>query len=221
MSEITVALVDDHPLFRSGVLETLAAEADIEVVGEADSAADAVRITKSTSPDVVLLDLGIPGGGLSAAEQIVRLCPTTRIIILTASEHEDDVAAALRLGVNAFVVKGVSGPELVRIVRGVSHGDVYVSPHLAASMLMHAGGSRRSGAPAAFSVDDLTEREEQVLALVADAYSNKEIASQLAISDKTVKHHMTNIMEKLQARNRVEAAMIYRKRKLPTKPRGF
>lgn len=220
MSEITVALVDDHPLFRSGVLETLAAEADIEVVGEADSAADAVRITKSTSPDVVLLDLGIPGGGLSAAEQIVRLCPTTRIIILTASEHEDDVAAALRLGVNAFVVKGVSGPDLVRIVRGVSQGEVYVSPNLAASLLMQAGGARRSGSPAKFGAD-LTEREEQVLALVADAYSNKEIASQLAISDKTVKHHMTNIMEKLQARNRVEAAMIYRKRKLPTKPRGF
>jgi DNA-binding NarL/FixJ family response regulator len=218
MSEITVALVDDHPLFRSGVHETLAAEADIEVVGEAASAVDAVRIAKSTSPDVVLLDLGIPGGGLSAAEQIARLCPTTRIIILTASEHEDDVAAALRLGVNAFVVKGVSGPELVRIVRGVSQGDVYVSPHLAASMLMHAGGSGRSGAPAN-SVDDLSKREEQVLALVADAYSNKEIASRLAISDKTVKHHMTNIMEKLQARNRVEAAMIYRKRRPSKEPR--
>lgn len=212
MPKITVAVVDDHPLFRGGVQETLAAEPDIELVSEAATADDAVRIAKATSPDVLLLDLGIPGGGLAAADQISRLCPTTRIIILTASEHEDDVAEALRLGVSAFVVKGVSGQELVRIVRGVSQGEVYVSPHLAASMLMHAGGARRSGGPAA-AVTDLTEREEQVLSLVADAYSNKEIASALSISEKTVKHHMTNVMEKLQARNRVEAAMLYRKRR--------
>lgn len=212
MPKITVAVVDDHPLFRGGVQETLAAEPDIELVSEAATADDAVRIAKATSPDVLLLDLGIPGGGLAAADQISRLCPTTRIIILTASEHEDDVAEALRLGVSAFVVKGVSGQELVRIVRGVSQGEVYVSPHLAASMLMHAGGARRSGGPAG-AVTDLTEREEQVLSLVADAYSNKEIASALSISEKTVKHHMTNVMEKLQARNRVEAAMLYRKRR--------
>ena len=215
MADITVAVVDDHPLFRGGVRETLAAEADITVVGEAATAADAVRMARAASPDVLLLDLGIPGGGLTAAEQVSRLCPTARIIILTASEHEDDVADALRIGVNAFVVKGVSGPELVRIVRGVAQGEVYVSPHLAASMLMHAGGARRPGTSAP-AVDELTEREEQVLALVADAYSNKEIAAKLSISDKTVKHHMTNIMEKLQARNRVEAAMIYRKGRLRT-----
>lgn len=212
MPKITVAVVDDHPLFRGGVQETLAAEPDIELVSEAATAVDAVRIARATSPDVLLLDLGIPGGGLAAADQISRLCPTTRIVILTASEHEDDVAEALRLGVSAFVVKGVSGQELVRIVRGVSQGEAYVSPHLAASMLMRAGGARRSGGPAG-AVADLTEREEQVLALVADARSNKEIASALSISEKTVKHHMTNVMEKLQARNRVEAAMLYRKRR--------
>lgn len=212
MTDITVALVDDHPLFRGGVRETLAAELDINVVGEAATAADAVRLVRATSPDVLLLDLGIPGGGLAAADQINRLCPTTRIVILTASEHEDDVAAALRLGVNAFVVKGVSGPELVRVVRSVAEGEVYVSPHLAASMLMHESDRARRQQSAANSIDSLTEREEQVLELVADAYSNKEIAARLSISEKTVKHHMTNIMEKLRARNRVEAAMIYRKR---------
>jgi two-component system nitrate/nitrite response regulator NarL len=208
--DLTVVVVDDHPMLRSGVVETLSAADGIDVVGEGGSADDAVATVRATRPDVLVLDLGIPGGGLDAARRIVEAGLDTRIAVLTASEDEQQLEDALKLGVRAYMLKGVTGPELVDVVRRVAHGEVYVTPALAARMLIDRSVERDAMSPAD-AVALLTDRELEVLDLVAEAYSNKEIAARLEISEKTVKHHMTNIMGKLNARNRVEAAMMVRR----------
>jgi two-component system, NarL family, nitrate/nitrite response regulator NarL len=205
---IHVVIVDDHPLFRQGVAQTLAGAPDIEILAEGGSADDAIRLVSDLLPDVLLLDINIPGGGLSAAQAVASRSPVTKIVMLTVSEDEDDLLAALRAGARAYVLKGVSGRDLITILRGVVAGEVYITPDLAATLLIEMTGSGRKETPALNPLDELTEREHEVLELVAAGLSNKEIGQQLYLSEKTVKHHMTNILGKLQVRNRVEAAML-------------
>jgi two-component system nitrate/nitrite response regulator NarL len=215
MSEpLQIAIVDDHPLFREGVVHTLGAQPDIEIVGEGESAEDAVRIVAERMPDILLLDVSMPGGGLNAVRQIAAAFPVVKVVMLTVSEAEDDVTAALRAGARAYVLKGVASRELARIIRNVAAGEVYVTPSLAASLLFEMTGGRSSHA-ASNPLDGLTERERQILERVAAGDSNKEIGVQLGVSEKTVKHHMTNILQKLQARNRVEAALMARTGEIP------
>ena len=206
-TDITVLVVDDHPLFRNGVVKILADEVDIEIGGEATNAADAVALAKAKRPDVVLLDIGIPGGGFDVARNLITMTPDIMIVILTASDHQEDVAKALELGARAYVLKGVGGRELVNVVHGVARGETYVTPSLAAEMLLRRH-TDRSGAPMADRIELLTRREREVFRLVGEAWTNKEIAERLSISDKTVKHHITNILGKLGARNRVEVALL-------------
>lgn len=206
---LQVAVVDDHPLFREGVAATLRAQPGINVVGEGASAAEAVRLAGEKLPDVMLLDVSMPGGGLTAARQIAAAYPVVKVVMLTVSEEEEDVTAALRAGARAYVLKGVAARELVGILRSVAAGDVYVTPSLAASLLAELG-TPAGGRPAADPLDELTEREREILECVASGESNKEIAARLGLSEKTVKHHMTNIFQKLQVRNRVEAALLAR-----------
>jgi two-component system nitrate/nitrite response regulator NarL len=205
---VHVVIVDDHPLFRQGVSQTLASAPDVEVVAEGESADDAIRLVSDLLPDLLLLDINIPGGGLNAAQVVATRSPVTKIVILTVSEDEDTLLAALRAGARAYVLKGVSGRDLIAILRGVMAGEVYITPVLAASLLIEMTGSGRRENLTANPLDELTEREHQVLELVASGLSNKEIGQQLFLSEKTVKHHMTNILGKLQVRNRVEAAML-------------
>jgi two-component system nitrate/nitrite response regulator NarL len=206
--KIQVAIVDDHPLFRDGLIQTLRAERDIEIVGQATTAPEAVELAGELLPDVVLLDVTIPGSGLVAAQGITAISPVTKIIMLTASEAEEDVLAALKAGARGYILKGVSGPELVKIVRDVYAGEAYVTPTLAASLLTEMNPARAGQRPVTRPLDDLTDRERQILEQVAAGLSNKEIAQQLFLSEKTVKHYMTNILQKLHVRNRVEAALL-------------
>lgn len=158
-----------------------------------------------------MLDITLPGGGLAAARTIAETCPVTKIVMLTVSEEEDDVVAALKAGARAYILKGVSARELVSIVRAVHAGEVWVTPNLAASLLMDltqdALKSRVSSGP----LEGLTEREHEILTLVAAGKSNKEVGQQLFLTEKTVKHYMTNILQKLHVRNRVEAALLVQK----------
>lgn len=202
---VRVVIIDDHPLFREGVAATLVSGGDLEVVGEGASAADALALATSLLPDLMLLDLNLPGGGLSAARQVASACPVTKIVMLTFSEEESDVLASLKAGARGYILKGVSGQELRRIVRGVQAGEVYITPTLAAGVLMEMAGSER---PSQNPLNDLTPRERQILEGVASGHSNKEIGRDLDISEKTVKHYMTNVLQKLQVRNRVEAALL-------------
>ena len=206
---IRIVLVDDHPLFREGVAYTLAAQADLCVVAQGENADEAVRLAERHAPDVLLLDLNIPGGGgIEAARAVVAAVPATRVIMLTASVDEDDLAAAMAAGARGYILKGVAARELVSIIRQVHAGEGYVAPALAASLLAGLGGGRRPSAAPPDPLAALTERERQILDQVAAGLSNKEVAAQLHLSEKTVKHYMTIIMEKLGVRNRVEAALL-------------
>ncbi|MCP5306904.1 MAG: response regulator transcription factor [Chromatiaceae bacterium] len=207
--KIRLLLADDHPLFRDGVSRTLAAERDMEVVAEFDDADAAVHAAADQLPDIAILDISMPGSGINAAKRIAQSCPVVKIVMLTVSEQDDDVIAALRAGARGYILKGISGRELVTIVRAIHQGDSYVSPDLAAKLLIEMQvkqGGTAEGDPLA----DLTSREEQILRGVARGLSNKEIGAELNIQEKTVKHYMTNILQKLQVRNRVEAALVAR-----------
>ncbi len=206
--KIQVVIVDDHPLFREGVAHTLQSETDLEVVGQGATAEDAIRLACDLLPDLILLDIDMPGGGLNAIHAIATTCPVTKIVMLTVSADEDNVVAALKAGARAYILKGVAARELLSILRSVCSGEGYVPPALAASLLseMTRASSETQLAPS--PLDALTEREQQILEQVAAGSSNKEIAQHLGLSEKTVKYYMTNILQKLQVRNRVEAALL-------------
>ncbi|NEY90370.1 response regulator [Tabrizicola oligotrophica] len=205
---IRVVLVDDHPIYREGVARTLADAGGIDVVGQAADGEAAVAVVADCRPDLVLLDISMPkGGGLPALARITQLAEPPKVAMLTASEEDDDLMQALRLGALGYVLKGVGAGELVDVVRSMAEGQSYVSPGLAGRLLM--GMRARGGAPAN-PLEDLTRREEDILRLVAQGLSNREVGQTLDLQEKTVKHYMTAILQKLHVRNRVEAAMLAR-----------
>ena len=202
-STIDVLVVDDHPLFRQGVVSSLAGEPGLAVVGEASSGEDALRIAQELLPDVVLLDISMPGlDGLVTAERIATACPATAIVMLTVSDDQDKLLAAFKAGARAYVLKGVSAQELARVVRAAAGGEAYVSPSLASEMLVSL---TRGCAPD--PLQELTVRERQILELIGKGLTNRVIGERLGLSEKTVKHYVTNILQKLQVRSRVEAAL--------------
>lgn len=210
-----IAIVDDHALFRDGLATILDAEDDLEVVGQGGSAAEAIQLTKILKPDIILLDLDMPGGGLNAANVISNEMEETKIVVLTASEEDNNLLNALKIGAHAYILKGVAARELLRILRMVIEGENYVPPALAASMLLEMNMSKTHpkkevGNP----IDSLTGREKEILEGLAKGLSNKEIGENLFLSEKTVKHYITIILQKLQVRNRVEAALLAQKREL-------
>jgi two-component system nitrate/nitrite response regulator NarL len=202
MSEpLRIVVADDHPLYRDGVVGTLRA-AGLDVVGEASIARDAVRLVKEQTPDLALFDVEMPGGGIAAAAEAHAGSPETRIVMLTVSEDEDDLVAAIDAGATGYVLKGVAGRELVAILRQVAGGDRYVSASLAFAAL-----KTRTVQPPDV-LEELTEREREILDLVTEGLSNAEVGERLFLAEKTVKHYMTAVLAKLGARSRVEAALI-------------
>ena len=205
MSRHRVLVADDHPLFREGVARTLAESGCFEVVGTAASGAEAVEQAIRLVPDMVLLDLSMPQGGLWALERIVRLEPAPVAVMLTVSEDSDAVFAALEGGARGYVLKGIGGAELVTILERLMAGESHVAPALAARLL-----TRMNRLPAAppDPLASLTAREEEILRLVSAGLSNKEVARRVDLQERTVKHHMTQILQKLHLRNRTEAAIM-------------
>lgn len=208
-TKLRIAVVDDHPLMRAGVQHTLSLEEDFEVVGLGGSAQEAVEIARSQSPDLMLLDVNMPGGGLSAARDIVAAYPSVRLLFLTVSERMEDVTAALEAGVRGYVLKGIGGPDLIRTIRSVASGETYITPDFAARLL--AAPAARSKDQDRMPLEALTIREEQILREVSLGLTNKEIARKLDLSEKTIKHYMSGVLHKLSARNRVEAIVASRR----------
>lgn len=220
---IRVVLADDHPIFRDGLVRSLE-ESGFAVVGTGGSADEAVALVAEHRPDLVLLDISMPGSGIEAARRIAAAPNPPRIAMVTVSEHDQDVTAALRAGAIGYVLKGVSAAELAEVLTGVAAGEAHVSPALAARLLNEierpvsnsvsnsvsssgpASGPNRAKRP----IDELSKRESDILRRVARGMSNREVADALGLQEKTVKHYMTSILEKLQVRNRVEAALIAR-----------
>jgi DNA-binding NarL/FixJ family response regulator len=205
---VRILVADDHPLFREGVVHSLASEPDLAIVGQAASGEEALRLARDLLPDVVLLDIGMPGwGGLVTAEKITTACPASRIVMLTVVEDEDKLLTAFKAGARGYVLKGVSARELANVVRAAAHGEVYVSPSLAAGILI-ALTHRRPADP----LEELTERELEILKLVGQGLTNREIGERIHLAEKTIKHYITNILQKLQVRSRVEAALLAARR---------
>jgi two-component system nitrate/nitrite response regulator NarL len=213
-NNIRVVVVDDHPLFRDGTARTLNSCAEIEVVAEGENAEAAIQLAQDHLPDIILLDISMPGGGIEAARVISRTCPVVKIAMLTVSEREDDVMKSLKAGASGYILKGVGGRELIEIVTGVYNGDSYVSPGLAARMLTELKNIPVEDVAHKDIFSALTTREEQILESVSRGLSNKEVGRELNIAEKTVKHYVTNVLQKLQVRNRVEAAVLAQKRTL-------
>ena len=207
--DIRLVLADDHPIYRDGVARTLEDAGGIAVVGQAQDGEAAVALCRTLAPDLVLLDISMPkGGGIGALSQIMQMPKPPLVAMLTASEDEGDLMQALRLGAAGYILKGVGASELVELVRDLAAGRSYVSPGLAGRLLVAMRG-KPAGAPPS-PLADLSRREEDILKLVAQGLSNKEVGRKLDIQEKTVKHYMTSILQKLQVRNRVEAAMLAR-----------
>jgi len=211
---IRVIVVDDHPLFREGVVHSLAADPDFNVIAEASSGEQAVDLVQRLCPDLVMLDVSMPGmSGIEAAARIGACTPAVRIMMLTVAENEESLLAALKAGAHGYVLKGVSARELRHIARSIAEGEAYVPPALAAELLSEMSAPR---VPDAFSA--LTARETGVLELLGQGLSNRDIGDRLHIAEKTVKHHMTSILQKLQVRSRTEAALIAAQRDPAARP---
>jgi two-component system nitrate/nitrite response regulator NarL len=212
-SKIRVAVVDDHPLFREGVVHTLRSEPEFEVVAQGGSAAEALQICQEQEPDILLMDLSMPGSGLTALQCIREAALPVKVLMLTVAADAESVGTALQSAARGYVLKGVGGVELVRAVRSVAQGDQYVSPSLAAQLLSQGARALAGEVGHNNGFDLLSNREEQVLTFVSEGLSNKEIGRRLDLSEKTVKHHVTSLFQKLQVRNRVEAALYAAKLK--------
>ena len=201
---VTVLIADDHRLMREGTAALLRADPRIEVVGMASNGQEALTLVESRAPDVVLLDLEMPVlGGIEACATVRGRHPEVEVLILTVSENEPDVWAALRMGAAGYLLKDMPPAELVEAVLDAGHGEPHIAQRMAGRMLREfAGGARSAGDP----LVELSPREREVLALLAEGMRNREIAERLVISETTVKTHVRHILEKLRLRNRSEAA---------------
>jgi DNA-binding NarL/FixJ family response regulator len=202
-----VLLVDDHDLFRSG-LRTLLEEQGVDVVGEADNGTDALRQIREAAPDVVVMDLNMPGiSGVEATRQIAMVAPLTRVLVLTISDEDADVIDAILAGACGYLLKDASIDELMTGIRAAAAGESLVSPPIAAKVLQRLRATSASPREAETIRSELSEREIQVLKLIANGKDNAMIAAELHISPKTVKNHISNILMKLQIENRIQAAV--------------
>ena len=214
---IRVLICDDHALFRRGLMMVLDEEDGIEVIAEAADGDEAVQLATRHAPDVILMDVRMPGrSGIEATRTIRDEMPATRIIMLTVSDDEDDLFEAMKLGAAGYLLKEISIDEVSQAVRDVSHGQRLVTPSLATRLITEFDGlGRRPGRRP--ETPRLTPREVEVLRHVAEGASNRVIAGRLGIAENTVKNHVRNILEKLRLHSRAEAA-VYALREQPNEP---
>jgi DNA-binding NarL/FixJ family response regulator len=204
---LRVLLVDDHDLFRTG-LRNLLEEQTVQVVGEAADGAQAIRMVKELAPDVVVMDLNMPGmTGVEATRHVTTLAPLTRVVVLTISDQDDDVMNAILAGACGYLMKDSSIQDLMQGIRAAAVGESLISPHIAAKVLQRLRATGTSEQDAATIRAELSDREIEVLKLIANGKDNANIAAELHISPKTVKNHISNILMKLQIDNRIQAAV--------------
>ena len=207
LDELRVLLVDDHDLFRTG-LKNLLVEQGLKVAGEAENGEVALRQVAELAPDVVVMDLNMPGpSGVETIQQITATAPLARVVVLTISDDDADVVNAVMAGACGYLLKDASVDQLIAGIRAAAAGESLISPQIAAKMLQLLRAQRSNTDAAATIRAELSDREVQVLKLIASGKENAEIARQLYISPKTVKNHISNILMKLQIENRIQAAV--------------
>jgi len=203
---VRVLIADDHPLFREGMRGRLDRVADIEVMGEAASGDEAVELARKLEPDVILMDIKMPGkNGIEATREILQASPEIGVVVLTMFEDDDSVFAAMRAGAKGYLLKDSGGEGVVYAIRAVASGEAVFGPGVAERIIGFFSVPRPAAPQRAFP--ELTEREEEVLSLVAQGKSNQEIARQLFVSLKTVRNHVSNILLKLQVADRAQAVI--------------
>ncbi len=203
---VRVLIADDHPVFRFGLRTLLKADPMMEVVGEATNGEDAIRQASLVSPDVILMDLNMPGiNGIEATRRILIEHPQVHILVLTMFDDDDSVFAAMRAGARGYLLKGAEGSETLQAIRVVSQGEAIFSPAIAGRMMQFFGAPRSLNTQEPFP--ELTDREREVLSLIAPGYTNQAIAERLVISPRTLRNHITSIFSKLQVTSRLEAIL--------------
>ncbi|MCK2244049.1 MULTISPECIES: response regulator transcription factor [unclassified Crossiella] len=206
MDQLRILVVDDHPLFRFGLCQTLQQVPDVEVAGEAATGTAAVAMADSLQPDVVVMDLNMPDfNGVEATRRIVRTSPHVGVLVLTMFDDNESVFAAMRAGARGYLLKGATPEEIVRAIRAVGQGQAIFGPAIASRLLGFFGNNARAAQVEAFP--ELTAREHEVLVLIAQGEGNAAIARKLVISGKTVRNHVSNIFSKLHVADRAEAIM--------------
>ena len=214
MRSIRVLLVDDHPLFRKGLASLLAREKGFEVVGEAQDGAEALNKTKNLKPDLVLMDIYMPGGnGLEATRRIREALSSVKVVILTVSEEDKNLFEAIKCGAHGYLLKKVEPEELFRMLRGVFRGEAPISRATAAKIL-NEFAAQAHRATEETPEEKLTPKEREVIELLTKGWTNKEIGNKLRITENTVKNHLKNILDKLHLENRVQAATFALQHKL-------
>ena len=215
-ASIRVMICDDHALFRRGLVMVLEAEESIEVVGEAEDGEAAIRQAEDLAPDVVLMDVRMPRvNGIEATRAIVEARPSTRVLMLTVSDEEDDLYAAIKAGAAGYLLKEISIDEIAGAINAAVRGQSLISPSMASKLLHEfATMAKRADERPSVPTPRLTDRELEVLRLVAQGMSNREIAGALFISENTVKNHVRNILEKLHLHSRMEAVVYAVREKL-------
>lgn len=204
METIRVLVADDHPLYRDGLRAMLAAAPETELVGEATTGDEAIAQAADLQPDVLLMDVQMPGtNGIEATRRIRQTSPHIAILVVTMFSDDDSVFAALRAGAQGYVLKGVDRAELLRAITAVSRGEAIFSPTIAQRLMRHFATLSAERMPTLFP--ELTDRERGILELIAQGRSNTEIASRLVLSPKTVRNHISNILSKLQVADRAQA----------------
>jgi len=207
LDELRVLVVDDHDLFRTG-LRNLLEEQGVNVVGEAENGETAIRLASELAPDVVIMDLNMPGfGGVETTRRLSSLAPLSRVVVLTISADDDDVMNAVMAGACGYLLKDSSIQELIAGIRAASEGESLISPQIAAKVLQRLRAQSKDADAAETIRAELSDRELQVLKLIANGKDNAMIAGELHISPKTVKNHISNILMKLQIENRIQAAV--------------
>jgi len=203
---ITILIVDDHQLVRQGVRDFLETQSDLMVIGEAGAGDEAVRLASQYVPDVILMDLVMPGGvdGVEATRQVKKVSPRTQVVVLTSYHEDEHIFPAIRAGALSYILKDIGSTELAEVARKAAQGEAVINPRVAARLVQEVRGSREV-TPNPFT--ELTEREMEVLHLIADGLSNARIAELLVISEKTVKGHVSNILGKLHLADRTQAAV--------------
>lgn len=208
MSPIKLMIADDHKLFREGIKALLAVTDDIEIVGEAEDGDSALRKCRELQPDVILMDINMPGlNGIQATEQILQKQPQTRIIMLTMLEDDASVFNAMRAGARGYLLKGADPQEVLRVIQAAAEGQALFGPAIASRLMNYfkeLQAKPASSTPHA-PFPELTERELEILRLIAQGLNNSEIAQKLVLSPKTVRNHITNIFSKLQVADRAQA----------------
>lgn len=214
-NSLRVLIVDDHALFRQGLQTVLDQEADIEVVGEAGDGQQAVQQAQELMPDVVLMDIRMPGrSGIDAAQRIKDSVPHAKILMLTISDEEVDLFDAIKAGASGYLLKEIPVDEIADAVRSVAAGQSRISPSMATKLLQEFSAMSKHEPKEMPSAPRLTDREMQVLKLVAEGLGNRDIAERLYISENTVKNHIRNILEKLHLHSRMEAVVYAVREKL-------